>query len=73
MMKAQPEYDSWRAEEDARTLLRAQEIQSDKKRHKEAQNHAAKQADKFSKIASKPSAKPPSKPVSKPSGGKRGK
>ena len=38
-------------EEDARTLQRAQEIQSDKGRHKAAQAHAKKQIDSLSKIA----------------------
>lgn len=51
------EAQSYWPEEDARTLQRAQEIQSDKGRHKAAQTHAKKQIDSLSKIAApKPTA-----------------
>lgn len=47
-------HDEWAAQDDARTLQRAQEIQSDGKRHNAAKAHAAKQIEQLSKVAGKP-------------------
>ena len=44
----------WRAESDANTLARAQEIMADKMRHKAAQTHASKEAERYGRVA-KPS------------------
>jgi hypothetical protein len=41
----------WRAQSDADTLARAQEIMADKARHSAARSHAAKEAERFSKVA----------------------
>lgn len=45
-----PACDYFSAEGDAHTLLRAQEIQADKKRHGAAIQHAQKQAESLRKI-----------------------
>lgn len=42
----------WRAEEDARTLLRAEEIRADRKRLAKAKSWAKKRADELSNITS---------------------
>lgn len=42
----------WRAEEDARTLLRAEEIRADRKRLSAAKKWASKRADELSNITS---------------------
>lgn len=60
-------HDDYRAQEDASTLQRAQEIQSDKQRHGAAVTHAKKKVESLQKLiggAKKPAAK------SKPSAGK---
>jgi hypothetical protein len=43
----------WRAESDAQSLARAQEIMCDKKRHAAAKAHASKEAAKYTAIAKK--------------------
>lgn len=40
----------WRAQSDAETLARAQEIQADKSRHGAAKAHAAKEAKRYAQI-----------------------
>lgn len=51
----------WRAQSDADTLARAQEIMGDRSRHSAAQAHAAKEAKRYSTVAGarKPAAKTP--------------
>ncbi|NKF53187.1 hypothetical protein GO299_00248 [Ralstonia solanacearum] len=44
----------WRAQSDAETLARAQEIMSDKTRHTAAKTHAQKEAKRFSAVCMKP-------------------
>jgi hypothetical protein len=41
----------WRAQSDADTLARAQEIMQDRSRHSAAQAHAAKEAKRYSTVA----------------------
>ncbi|HDR9236369.1 hypothetical protein [Burkholderia vietnamiensis] len=41
----------WRAQSDADTLARAQEIMQDRTRHSAAQAHAAKEAKRYSTVA----------------------
>jgi hypothetical protein len=41
----------WRAQSDADTLARAQEIMQDRSRHSAAQAHAAKEAKRYSSVA----------------------
>ena len=43
----------WRAQSDAETLARAQEIQADKSRHGAAKAHASKEAARYARIAKK--------------------
>lgn len=43
----------WRAEEDTRTLMRAEEIKSDKARMKACQDHAKKQTSAMAKVTGK--------------------
>lgn len=47
----------WMAEDDCRTLQRAEEIRGDKQRMTQAANHAKKQMDALSKVAGKPRGK----------------
>lgn len=41
----------WRAQSDADTLARAQEIMQDRMRHSAAKSHAAKEAKRYSSVA----------------------
>jgi hypothetical protein len=41
----------WRAQSDADTLARAQEILGDKQRHSAARSYASKEAERYSKVA----------------------
>lgn len=41
----------WRAESDANTLARAQEIMGDKSRHGAAKAHATREAAKYAKVS----------------------
>jgi len=52
-----PDERRWRAEEDLRTLQRAQEIQADKARVKMAQKIAAEQMKALSRVTGKPKGK----------------
>jgi hypothetical protein len=45
--------DDYQAEDDCRTLARAEEVKRDKKRHTKAKEHAAKQARVHARIAGK--------------------
>lgn len=58
--------DDYQAQDDARTLMRSEEIKSDKGRHKAAQGHAAKIAQQAANIIAKPSIKPTAKPAARP-------
>lgn len=40
----------WRAQSDAETLARAEEIKSDRTRHSAARSHASKEAQKYAKV-----------------------
>jgi hypothetical protein len=51
--KSSPEETRWRAEDDMRTLMRADEIKADKARLKACAEHAKKQASAVSKVAEK--------------------
>lgn len=48
--KAQP-VDNYQAESDCHTLMRAEEVKGDKKRHAAAKKHAKKQVKQMSKVA----------------------
>lgn len=41
----------WRAESDANTLARAQEIMADRGRHTAAKSHASKEAAKYARVS----------------------
>ena len=47
----------WRAQSDAETLSRAEEIKGDRTRHSAARQHAAKEMQRMAKVASKPAPK----------------
>jgi ABC-type xylose transport system substrate-binding protein len=53
VMPTSKEEAKWRAEDDARTLVRAEEIKLDKKRLNNAQAHAKKQIKELSKVVKK--------------------
>ncbi len=44
----------WRAQSDAETLARAEEIRSDKTRHTAAKTHAQKEAKRYSAVCKTP-------------------
>lgn len=51
--KVSPEEKRWRAEDDMRTLMRADEIKADRARMKACADHAKKQASAVAKVAGK--------------------
>lgn len=44
----------WRAQSDADTLARAEEIRADRSRHTAARQHASKEAQRYSRVAKAP-------------------
>lgn len=49
--KPSPDESRWRAEDDMRTLMRAEEVKADKARLKACQDHAKRQASAVAKVA----------------------